>query len=435
MTAVELIVKKRSGQPLTAKEINFLVNGFTAGEIPDYQMSAFLMAVCFNSLDNDETAHFTQAMMNSGRTYFLRHELGGVSIDKHSTGGVGDKVSLICAPICAACGIYVPKMSGRGLGATGGTIDKLESIPGFMTSITHEQFVKIIRETGFSIMCQTPDIVPADKKIYALRDVTGTVDSIPLIASSVMSKKLATGADGIVLDVKVGSGAFMKNAQDAMFLANTMKTLAEKAGRRCSVLLTDMANPLGKAVGNAIEVIEACEVLKGRTRGDLRNTSVTIAAHMLYLAGKGDLNTCIDMAQRAIDSGAAFERLERSISMQGGNYQALSRYSLLGKASESHILTAESAGYISGIDAFTVGVSVLALGSGRRVKGAAIDHSAGIKLLKSVGDYVSEGDELAILYTSSHVDIEAISKKLLTAFSIVRERTERRKAIISQLIS
>ncbi len=433
MNAYDLIQKKRYNEPLSKAEIEFMVKGFIDGTIPDYQMSAFLMAVCINSLSDEETENLTLAMIASGRSYSLHSEIGGVCIDKHSTGGVGDKTSLIIAPICAACGVYVPKMSGRGLGHTGGTIDKLESIPGFRTDITHQQFVKIVRESGFSIMAQTPDIVPADKKIYALRDVTGTVESIPLICSSIMSKKLATGADGIVLDVKVGSGAFMKNTDDARRLGMQMCALAQRLGRRCSVLMTDMDSPLGRAVGNSLEVAEACDVLKGKTKGNILAVSLALAAQMLYIAGKGSLEQCAEMAKNAIDSGTAFERLEKMVEMHGGQYQALTKYSLMGKATDNYILTAPRTGYISSINALAVGKAALALGAGRSYKNAPIDKTAGVKFLNVAGDYVSEGDEIGILYSSSDAPMEKIASELEKAVQITFEKPERKDAVIGRI--
>ena len=433
MNAYDIILKKRRGAKLTEDELRFMTIGFTKGDIPDYQMSAFLMAVCFNSLDTEETRALTLAMMNSGEVYSISREVGGICIDKHSTGGVGDKTTLVVAPVCAACGVYVPKMSGRGLGHTGGTIDKLESIPGFLTDITHSQFVKIVRETGFSVMSQTKDLVPADRKIYALRDVTATVDSIPLICSSIMSKKLALGADGIVLDVKVGSGAFMKTVPEAEKLAESMLSLAKEFKKRSAALISDMEMPLGRAVGNALEVAESCDVLKGRTKGALRDVCVDLASNMLYIAGKGDIESCREMANKAIDSGKAFECFERSVSMQGGNAQALHKYSLMGKAADTAVVYAPSEGYISAIDAEGTGLTALALGAGRRRKGDAVDHTAGIRLLKTVGDYVYEGDEIATLYTSSKADTEQIAADFQRYVLITDSQPRRREHIFSVL--
>lgn len=433
MTAYDIILKKRYNEQLTKEEIEFMISGYTNGTIPDYQMSSFLMAVCINSMTREETEYLTLAMIASGQSYQLHSEIGGVCIDKHSTGGVGDKTSIIIAPICAACGIFVPKMSGRGLGHTGGTIDKLESIPGFRTDITHQQFIKIVREAGFSIMAQTPDIVPADKKIYALRDVSGTVESIPLICSSIMSKKIATGADGIVLDVKMGTGAFMKNSQDARKLGEEMCSLAARLGRRCSVLITDMNVPLGRSVGNALEVAEACDILKGRAKGDLYTVSLALAAQMLYIAGKGTPEHCLDLCRNAVDSGLAFEKLEKMVTMHGGQYQALSKYSLMGKATDSFILTSDREGYIDRIDALAVGKAALALGAGRTYKNAPIDKTAGIKFLSSVGDFVSEGDEIAILYTSSNVPIEKIADELKRSIGVSFERPTKTDPVIGRI--
>lgn len=330
MTAYDIIMKKRRGYELSKEEIEWVTDGYVKGDILDYQMSALLMAICFNDMTSEETAALTFAMENSGDTYFPSKELGGVCIDKHSTGGIGDKTTLIAAPICAACGVYVPKMSGRGLGHTGGTIDKLEAIPGLRTSLSHDEFISVTREAGFAVSGQTGSLVPADKKIYALRNATATVDSIPLICSSIMSKKLATGADGIVLDVKVGDGAFMKNYDDALKLAEAMINVGSLSGRKCTAVLTDMDKPLGMAVGNSVEVIEAIAALKGKCPDDLYEISVTIASEMLCTAGKGNETECRKLAEDALSSGKALAALEKMVTLQGGDVKALHDYSLLG---------------------------------------------------------------------------------------------------------
>ncbi|MDE7288593.1 MAG: thymidine phosphorylase, partial [Oscillospiraceae bacterium] len=306
MTIYEIITKKKHNVELSMAEINWVVEGYTLGKIPDYQMSALLMAVCFNSLSDRETVDLTMAMARSGD--MLKPDTGGFNVDKHSTGGVGDKTTLIVAPIAASCGVFVPKMSGRGLGHTGGTIDKLEAIPGFNTALSYEKFLEIVRTAGLAVAGQTGSLVPADKKIYALRNATATVDSIPLICSSIMSKKLATGADGIILDVKVGSGAFMKNTEDAEKLAEQMVRVGKLAGRKVTAVLTDMDKPLGRTVGNSLEVMEAIDALKGKAPDDLMEVSLTLAAEMIFTAGKGDETACRKMAEEAVTSGAALKK-------------------------------------------------------------------------------------------------------------------------------
>lgn len=416
MNAYEIIMKKRRGAALNTDEIRSFVNGYVSGDIPDYQMSALLMAICLQSMNAEETAALTMAMTESGDMLHPSKELGGFCVDKHSTGGVGDKTTLIAAPICAACGVYVPKMSGRGLGHTGGTIDKLEAIPGLTTSLTHEQFIGIVRKNGFAVAGQTASLAPADKKIYALRSATATVDSIPLICSSIMSKKLATGADGIVLDVKVGDGAFMKTQQDAQALADAMTDTARLAGRRCKTIITDMSKPLGRCVGNALEVAEAAEALKGNCRTDLFEVSCTIAAEMLSIAGRGLYDDCIELVLHAIHSGKAFETFERTIALQNGNVKALHDYTLMGRPVKKASVTARRSGRISEISCEKTGLISLSLGAGRLKKDSPIDPTAGIVFSADVGDYVHKGDLLAELYTSSPCDIDGIAESFGDVF-------------------
>lgn len=414
MTMYEIITKKKRNAELSTDEINWVVAGYTAGSIPDHQMSAFLMAVCFSSLSDRETADLTMAMAHSGEMIHL--DLDGYSVDKHSTGGVGDKTTLIVSPIVASCGVYVPKMSGRGLGHTGGTIDKLESIPGLNTSLSFEKFIENVRSAGLAVSCQTGDLVPADKKIYALRNVTATVDSIPLICSSIMSKKIASGADGIVLDVKVGDGAFMKDIADAEKLARLMVNVGESVGRKCSAVITDMSKPLGRAVGNSLEVIEAIEALKGNSAKDLYEVSVKLAAEMLYTAGKGSAEYCRGLAENAVSSGAALERLRKMIELQGGNAGVIDDYSLFPQAKRKKEVFAAEDGHICGISCEKAGLVSMKLGAGRISKDAAIDPSAGIVFDKTVGDRVKKGDRLAVLYTSSECDIDGIADEFADIF-------------------
>lgn len=415
MTIYEIISKKKRNAELSAEEINWVVAGYVSGEIPDYQMSALLMAVCFCSLSDRETADLTMAMARSGD--MLRPDTGGFNVDKHSTGGVGDKTTLIVSPIAAACGAFVPKMSGRGLGHTGGTIDKLEAIPGFNTSLTYKKFIDNVRKAGLAVAGQTGSLVPADKKIYALRNATATVDSIPLICSSIMSKKIATGADGIVLDVKVGDGAFMKTVSDAEKLGTAMVRIGKLAGRKCTAVLTDMNKPLGRAVGNSLEVIEAIEALKGNAPADLMDVSLTLAAEMLSMSGKGNSGECMEMAQKAVSSGAALEKLRQMISLQGGNPAVIDDYSLFKPAERKYEIFAEQDGCICGISCEETGLISLRLGAGRQTKDGEIDPTAGIVFDKTVGDCVKKGDRLAVLHTSSECRMDEIAGDFAGVFS------------------
>lgn len=430
MTLYEIITKKKHNAELTAEEINWVVAGYCRGDIPDYQMSALLMAVCFNSLSDRETADLTMAMAHSGD--MLKPETGGFNADKHSTGGVGDKTTLITAPVAAACGVFVPKMSGRGLGHTGGTIDKLEAIPGFRTDLSYKSFISTVKKAGFAVASQTGTLVPADKKIYALRNATATVDSIPLICSSIMSKKIATGADGIVLDVKVGDGAFMKTAEDAERLAEAMVRVGRLAGRKCSAVLTDMSKPLGRAVGNSLEVMEAIDVLKGNAPKDspLREISLTLAAEMLVTAGKGDSEQCFAMAEKALDSGAALEKLRLMTELQGGDPRVIEDCGLFGEARFRVDVTAAESGTISGIACERTGLAAMRLGAGRLTKESDIDPTAGIVFHKTVGDSVSAGDTLATLMTSTDCGIEEIAEDFRGVFQIGAQENFPKKNII-----
>lgn len=432
MTIYEIITKKKHNAELSTDEINWVVEGYTLGKIPDYQMSALLMAVCFNSLSDRETVDLTMAMARSGD--MLRPETGGFNADKHSTGGVGDKTTLIVAPIAAACGVFVPKMSGRGLGHTGGTIDKLESIPGFNTALPYEKFLDIVRTAGLAVAGQTGSLVPADKKIYALRNATATVDSIPLICSSIMSKKLATGADGIVLDVKVGSGAFMKNIPDAEKLAEQMVRVGRIAGRKVTAVLTDMDKPLGRTVGNSLEVIEAVEALKGKAPDDLMEVSLTLAAEMLFTAGKGDEESCKKMAEEAVQSGTALEKLRQMIKLQGGDPGVTEDYSLFDKSKRQKEIFAAQDSYICGISCEETGMTSLKLGAGRETKESEIDPTAGIVFQKTVGDFVKKGETVAVLHTSTRCDINEIAEEFSKVFRYGTEKDCPRKKNIIKII-
>ena len=395
----DIIDRKKNGEELTKSEIEYFVGGFTRGEIPDYQASALLMAIWFCGMNDRELADLTLSMAHSGDMINL-DAVDGFTVDKHSTGGVGDKTTLIVAPAVAACGGKVAKMSGRGLGFTGGTIDKLESIPGFNTSVGEKKFIDNVNKIGLCIAGQTGEIAPADKKIYALRDVTATVDSIPLIASSIMSKKLAAGSKGIVLDVKCGSGAFMKTYEDAKLLAEKMTAIGQRAGRKTVALITNMDIPLGRAVGNALEVKDAVKILKNEQKDELYEVSVALAAHMLSLVNSKDIYECEKMIRLAIENGSALEKLKEAVAAQGGDISYIDDTSKFIDASVCIEYKAEKGGYINKIDAQKIGRASVLLGAGREKKDDVIDFGAGIYLCKKTGDEVREGDTVARLYTN-----------------------------------
>ncbi|MCI5591995.1 MAG: thymidine phosphorylase [Ruminococcus sp.] len=399
MRMYDIIDRKKNGEELTKSEIEYFVGGFTRGEIPDYQASALLMAIWFCGMNDRELADLTLSMAHSGDMINL-DAVDGFTVDKHSTGGVGDKTTLIVAPAAAACGGKVAKMSGRGLGFTGGTIDKLESIPGFNTSVGEKEFIDNVNKIGLCIAGQTGEIAPADKKIYALRDVTATVDSIPLIASSIMSKKLAAGSKGIVLDAKCGSGAFMKTYEDAKLLAEKMTAIGQRAGRKTVALITNMDIPLGRAVGNALEVKEAVKILKNEQKDELYEVSVALAAHMLSLVNSKDIYECEKMVRLAIENGSALEKLKEAVDAQGGDISYIDDTSKFIDASVCIEYKAEKSGYINKIDAQKIGRASVLLGAGREKKDDVIDFGAGIYLCKKTGDEVREGDTVARLYTN-----------------------------------
>lgn len=432
MRMYDLIEKKKRGEALGEEEIRFLVQGFTAGEIPDYQMSAMLMAIYFNGMNDEETTYLTLEMAHSGDMVDLS-PIEGFKVDKHSTGGVGDKTTLIVGPVVASLGVKVAKMSGRGLGHTGGTIDKLEAIPGFQTSISQERFFEIVKEHGIAVVGQTGNLVPADKKIYALRDVTATVDSIPLIASSIMSKKLAAGSDGIVLDVKTGSGAFMKTLEDSVTLARKMTAIGAGAGRICTALITDMDVPLGFAIGNALEVVESAEVLKGGGPGDLREVSLRLAAEMLHTAGLGTAEDCYHRAEATLADGSAFETFQRMIKAQGGDPAWMEKVSE--KAPCRKLVMAPVSGYVSRMDTEGCGIASVLLKAGRSRKEDLIDPAAGIVLLKKYGDRVEAGEPLAELYASEEALFAEAEKRLLASYGISDLRPETKKLIYARVTS
>ena len=429
----DVITKKKNGKKLTNEEIDFVVDGYVSGCIPDYQMSAFLMAVCFCGMNKAEVSHLTKAMAASGDQVDLR-SIPGFKADKHSTGGVGDKTTLIVAPLVASLGVKVAKMSGRGLGHTGGTIDKLESIPGFSTSLTTDRFMEQVRKIGIAIAGQTGNLVPADKKMYALRDVTSTVDSIPLIASSIMSKKLAAGSNGIVLDVKCGSGAFMKDKKDAKELARVMVDIGKAAGRKVSALVTDMDVPLGYAVGNSLEVLEAIETLSGRGPADLRKLCLELAAHMLSLAGKGSVDVCRELATKALDDGTALTTFGALIEAQGGDASVIKDTKKLVVAKYARELTSDVSGYVSRMDTEQVGIAASLLGAGRMTKEDVIDLGAGLVLRKKTGDHVEKGETLAVLYASEEGErMTAALEGLRKAYHFSEKEPKKRNLIIDSV--
>ncbi len=421
MRAVDIIIKKRDGLELTGEEIEFFVQGFTRGEIPDYQAAAWAMAVVLNGMTDRETTDLTLAMAHSGETLNLDGVVP-IAVDKHSTGGVGDKTTLVVEPTVAACGLAVGKMSGRGLGFSGGTLDKMESIPGYRTNLSRQEFLSQLSTLGLVLTGQSGDLAPADGKLYALRDVTGTVQSIPLIASSVMSKKIAAGAQAIVLDVKTGLGAFMETLEEARRLSTLMVSIARLSGRRAVALLSDMNQPLGCAVGNALEVVEAIETLHGGGPADFREHCLTVASHMLVLGQKAaDLPQARQMAEQAIASGRAFQVFRKLVMAQGGDVAYVDDPSRLPKASLVETIKAERAGYIAAIDAREVGETAVELGAGRARKTDAIDYAVGIEILHKVGDWVEQDAPLFTIHANDPHKLKQARARLLAAYQWSRE--------------
>ncbi len=414
MRIYDIIEKKKRALTLSEEEIRFFANGVASGEIPDYQAAALLMAICIRGMNEEETFHLTAAIAESGEQIDLSG-FGEHTADKHSSGGVGDKTTLILAPIAASCGVIMAKMSGRGLGHTGGTVDKLESIRGYRTTLSPEEFCALVKKNGIAVIGQSGNLAPADKKLYALRDVTATIDSVPLIASSIMGKKLAAGAKTIVLDVKYGSGGFMKTPEQATALAETMVRIGKQYGRRVAALITNMDVPLGNAIGNALEVKEAIEVLKGRGCPALRTLCLALAATVVRLSLGIDEGEAERRVTEALDSGRAFDTLRRWIIGQGGDEAVLLDPSLLPSAPLSLDIEAERDGYISDIDALGVGETSLLLGAGRQTKEDALDMGAGVILHKKTGDRVAKGEPIATLYASEEVRLENAKKHFLSA--------------------
>ena len=417
MRMYDIILKKRANLPLTDEEIRFVIDGYVKGEIPDYQVSALLMTIVFNGMNARELGTLTLAMAQSGNMVDLSN-IDGITVDKHSTGGVGDKTTLIIAPLVAACGGKVAKMSGRGLGHTGGTIDKMESIPNLKVSLEKDAFINQVNKIGLAVIGQSEGLAPADKKLYALRDVTGTVDSIPLIASSVMSKKLASGAQAILLDVKVGSGAFMKNIEDARELAKVMVDIGKENGRSVKAILTDMDRPLGHAIGNALEIREVINTLKGHGPEDLTHECIIMAAHMLVLSHMCDYETALNRVQQALDSGAALERLRLMIEAQGGDSRVIDDESILIIGQFTYDVIAPQDGYIIHMNTEQCGIASVMLGAGRIIKDGPIDYSAGIVMHKKTGDAVSMGERIATLYASDESLFTNAAQTYLAAITI-----------------
>lgn len=417
MRMVDMIEKKRDGQALTNEEISFVINGYTDGSIPDYQMSAFQMAVYFQGMTLEETAQFTMAMVESGDQVDLS-AIEGVKVDKHSTGGVGDTTTLVLAPLVAALGIPVAKMSGRGLGHTGGTLDKLESVPGFHIEITDKEFFDLVNTNKIAVIGQSGNITPADKKIYSLRDVTATVSSIPLIASSIMSKKIAAGSDAIVLDVKVGTGAFMKDLDMARELAGEMVQIGNKVGRKTMAVISDMNQPLGYAIGNALEVKEAVETLQGNGPEDLHELCLTLGSHMVCLAGKADsTEEARKMLEEVIQNGKALEVFKLFLQSQGGDTSVIDDLSKLPTAQYTIDVPAKEAGYVSAITADEIGTAAMLLGAGRATKESEIDLAVGLVLHKKIGDSVEVGESLVTIHSNTE-NIENVKEKIYHAYGV-----------------
>ncbi len=425
MRMYDIIMKKRNGGELTKEEIDFFIEGYTKGDIPDYQVAALMMAIYFRKMTEAETLALTMAMADSGDRLDLSG-IRGVKVDKHSTGGVGDKTSLALAPMVAACGIPVAKMSGRGLGHTGGTIDKLESFPGFTTALTTERFIQNVNRIGMAIMGQTADLAPADKKLYALRDVTATVDNLSLIASSIMSKKLAAGADAIVLDVKTGSGAFMKQEAEARALAEEMVKIGKNAGRRTVAVISDMDQPLGFAVGNALEVKEAIDTLGGHGPADFLELCLTLGSQMLMAGGKAEsAREAEGMLRGVIADGSALRKLAEFVEAQGGDSRVVYHPELLPEAAITLPVEAPKSGYVTRIVCDEVGICSLILGGGRETKESEIDLSVGLVLRKKVGDYVESGEPLAVIHANDAGKAEQARTRYLKACTIAGDVPER----------
>ena len=432
MRMYDLISKKRDGGTLNKEEMTHLIEGYVKGEIPDYQMSAFLMAVYFQGMTKEETAIMTDLVARSGDMVDLS-SIEGIKVDKHSTGGVGDKTTLIVAPLAAACGVKVAKMSGRGLGHTGGTVDKLEAIPDMRVSLEREEFFDVVNKTGICVIGQSGNLTPADKKLYALRDVTATVESIPLIAVSIMGKKLAAGSDCILLDVKTGSGAFMNRVEDSLALAQEMVNIGESAGRKTAALITNMDIPLGNNIGNSLEVIEAVETLKNQGPEDLTLVCLELAANMLYLAGIGDMETCLGKVKEALENGTALQKLVDMVEAQGGDSDVIKDTSKFEQAAIVEEVLSPYDGYITFMDTKECGIASCILGAGRETKEDTIDYSAGIVLKKKTGDKIQKGDVLAVLYGNKQEKMQPAKEQFLKALKVENTKPEKQKLIYARV--
>ncbi len=432
MRMFDLIEKKKQGLSLTKQELSFMIDEYVSGSIPDYQMSAMLMAIYFQGMSDEELTNLTMIMAHSGDMVDLS-PIEGIKVDKHSTGGVGDKTTLVIAPLVAACGVKVAKMSGRALGHTGGTVDKLEAIPGYKTDLSQHEFFDIVNKIGVSLIGQSGNLAPADKKLYALRDVTATVNSIPLIAASIMSKKLAAGSDSILLDVTTGSGAFIKDFDEAIVLAKTMVAIGEGAGKKTVALITNMDTPLGNNIGNILEVKEVVDLLNGEGPEDLKEVCLHLAKDMLYLAGKGELSECMEMAKEALFSGKALEKFIQLVEVQQGDSCYIKDTTKFKNAEFYCDIVAKATGYITHMNTEQYGIASSILGAGRETKESEIDYVAGIKLLKKTGDYVEVGDTIATLYSSSFAGFSQATKIINNAYTIEKEQPEQEKLILARV--
>ncbi|MFD2640291.1 pyrimidine-nucleoside phosphorylase [Piscibacillus salipiscarius] len=433
MRMYDVIAKKRDGKHLTEEEIQFFIEGYTDGSVPDYQASALAMAIYFQDMNDDERAALTMAMVHSGDTIDLS-DIDGIKVDKHSTGGVGDTTTLCLAPLVASVDVPVAKMSGRGLGHTGGTIDKLESVPGFHVEISSDEFVNLVNKNKLAVIGQTGNLTPADKKLYGLRDVTATVNSIPLIASSIMSKKIASGADAIVLDVKTGAGAFMKSKEEAEELAKAMVSIGNNVGRQTMAVISDMSQPLGRAIGNALEVREAIDTLNGRGPEDLTELTLTLGSQMVVLGGKAEtLDEARNMLEENIQNGNAIKKLKEFLSAQGGDASVVDQPDALPQAAHKFELEAKESGYVENMVADEIGHAAMMLGAGRQTKESEIDLAVGIVLNKKVGDYVEKGESILTIH-ANQTDVDEIKEKLYNNISINSSEVQAPQ-LVHQLIS
>lgn len=432
MNFLDIIQKKKESKALSEEEIKYFIENYVKGEIPDYQVSAFLMAIYFNKLNLDETYYLTKAMIDSGDHVDLS-EVPGSKVDKHSTGGVGDTVTLVLGPLLASVGLVFAKMSGRGLGHTGGTLDKLESIPGFNINIGGKEFVEILKKSNIAVIGQTENIVPADKLLYALRDATATVDNVSLIASSILSKKIALGTDALVLDVKVGNGAFMKDVPSAIELSKLMVSLGKKFGRNTKAIITSMNEPLGDAIGNSLEVIEAINILKGKKSGHLKDIALRIGSKLMIMEGLAKSeDEAIKVLEEKISDGSAIEKFKEMVELQGGDSSYIDNTDKFKKSTIIKEITSEETGFVKSIEAIEIGIASRDLGAGRHKKGDVLDLSAGIYLHKKVGDFVEKGEKIATIYTEKENEVEGAINRIKNAYAFSDNREEY-KLIIEEI--